>query len=166
MKLADMLNAYAQSTGDKIMHRVGVAEALAQLVETSLASRINAIEQFRDAMIGYVNDSVELMKSADISDKEELLASIRSLIEDMLADRRDILAGEAPSTFIADVALQRPFRERAETSPAAPAATPAASIDLPPFVSNPGATGTQPGPVEASGTSDKDHRGRVAKSAA
>lgn len=155
MKLAEMLNAYAQSTGDKIMHRVGVAEALVQLIETSRASRMNAIDQFRDAMIGYVNESVELMKSADITDKDELVASIRTLIEDMHADRRAILAGEAPTAYNAD-ALPKAFKDLVSAGPSAPP-----GLDLPPF--------SPPADRAASeiddGSGDKDGR-RAPRSAA
>lgn len=162
MKLADMLNAYAQSTGDKIMHRVGVAEALVQLVETSRISRINAIDQFRDAMIGYVNESVELMKSADVNDKDELAASIRALIEDMHADRRDILAGDPPSTFVADIVPPRPYRELpAVTSVPAPP-----GIDLPPFTSVSGVTSGSDSDEPKTGPGDKEGRGRLSRSAA
>lgn len=158
MKLADMLNAYAESTGDKIMHRVGVAEALVQLVETSRVSRINAIDQFREAMIGYVNESVELMKSADITDKDELAASIRALIEDMHADRRDILAGEPPSNVVADFVPSRNLRELTGMISASPG-----SIDLPPFTS---VSSFANGEASEKSGSDKEGRGRASRSAA
>ena len=157
MKLADMLNAYAESTGEKIMHRVGVAEALVQLVETSRVSRINAIDQFRDAMIGYVNESVELMKNADITDKEELAASIRALIEDMHADRRDILAGEPPSAVVAGFVPSRNLRELTGMITAPP------GIDLPPFTS---VTNRTNGEGERDNGGDKEGRGRTSRSAA
>ena len=162
MKLADMLNAYAESTGDKIMHRVGVAEALVQLVETSRVSRINAIDQFREAMIGYVNESVELMKAADVTDKDELAASIRALIEDMHADRRDILAGDPPSTFVADIVPPRSYKELTSvTSVSSPS-----GIELPPFSS---VSGMNAGSIEGSDAKpagDKEGRGRLSRSAA
>jgi len=160
MKLADMLNAYAQSTGDKIMHRVGVAEALVQLVETSRVSRMNAIDQFRDAMIGYVNESVELMKAADITDKDELAASIRNLIEDMHADRRDILAGDPPSTYLSDMMPPKTFRERATF------AAPGPTLDLPPLNSTPSAPGGADGFDNRTVGGDKEGRNRMSKSAA
>ena len=45
MKIADMMEAYAQATGNRIMHHIGVAEVLVQLIESSRASRAEATEQ-------------------------------------------------------------------------------------------------------------------------
>jgi len=98
MKIADMMEAYAQATGNRIMHHIGVAEVLVQLIESSRASRAEATEQFREAMLGYVNESIDIIKAADTADKDELAKAVRKLIADMHADRHDILAGEPPHT--------------------------------------------------------------------
>jgi hypothetical protein len=98
MKIADMMEAYAQATGNRIMHHIGVAEVLVQLIESSRASRAEATEQFREAMLGYVNESIDIIKAADTADKDELAKAVRKLIADMHADRHDILEGEPPHT--------------------------------------------------------------------
>jgi hypothetical protein len=92
------MEAYAQATGNRIMHHIGVAEVLVQLIESSRASRAEATEQFREAMLGYVNESIDIIKAADTADKDELAKAVRKLIADMHADRSDILAGEPPHT--------------------------------------------------------------------
>jgi hypothetical protein len=103
MKIAAMMEAYANATGDRIMHHIGVAEVLVQLIESSRASRVEAIEQFREAMVGYVNESIDFIKAADIADKDELAKAVRKLIADMHSDRHDILAGDAPRTSASDM---------------------------------------------------------------
>jgi uncharacterized membrane protein len=90
------MEAYASATGDRIMHHIGVAEVLVQLIESSRASRAEAVEQFREAMVGYVNESIDVIKADDIADKEELAKAVRKIIADLHSDRHDILAGEAP----------------------------------------------------------------------
>jgi hypothetical protein len=113
MKIAAMMEAYANATGDRIMHHIGVAEVLVQLIESSRASRAEAIEQFREAMVGYVNESIDFIKAADIADKDELAKAVRKLISEMHSDRHDILAGEAPHTTLGD-AVGSPVSERLE----------------------------------------------------
>jgi hypothetical protein len=71
---------------------------LVQLIESSRASRAEATEQFREAMLGYVNESIDIIKAADTADKDELAKAVRKLIADMHADRHDILEGEPPHT--------------------------------------------------------------------
>jgi hypothetical protein len=126
MKIADMMEAYAQATGNRIMHHIGVAEVLVQLIESSRASRAEATEQFREAMLGYVNESIDIIKAADTADKDELAKAVRKLIADMHADRHDILAGEPPntpvneaiaSTMTEDRLYERKTIEQGETEP-------------------------------------------------
>jgi len=102
MKIADMMEAYAQATGNRIMHHIGVAEVLVQLIESSRASRAEATEQFREAMLGYVNESIDIIKAADTADKDDLAKAVRKLIADMHSDRHDILAGEPPHTPVGE----------------------------------------------------------------
>jgi hypothetical protein len=103
MKIAAMMEAYANATGDRIMHHIGVAEVLVQLIESSKTSRVEAVEQFREAMVGYVNESIDFIKAADMADKDELAKAVRKLIGDMHNDRHDILSGEAPQTPIGEI---------------------------------------------------------------
>jgi hypothetical protein len=112
MKIADMMEAYAQATGNRIMHHIGVAEVLVQLIESSRASRAEATEQFREAMLGYVNESIDIIKAADTADKDELAKAVRKLIADMHADRHDILAGEPPHTPVNEAIASSMTEER------------------------------------------------------
>lgn len=112
MKIADMMEAYANATGDRLMHHIGVAEVLVQLIESSRASRAEAVEQFREAMVGYVNESIDVIKADDIADKEELAKAVRKIIADLHSDRHDILAGEIPRGSTSD-ALIASANERA-----------------------------------------------------
>jgi hypothetical protein len=112
MKIADMMEAYAQATGNRIMHHIGVAEVLVQLIESSRASRAEATEQFREAMLGYVNESIDIIKAADTADKDELAKAVRKLIADMHADRHDILAGEPPHTPVNEAIASSLTEER------------------------------------------------------
>jgi hypothetical protein len=105
MKIAAMMEAYANATGDRIMHHIGVAEVLVQLIESSRASRAEAVEQFREAMVGYVNESIDVIKADDIADKEELAKAVRKIIADLHSDRHDILAGEAPRGSTTDALI-------------------------------------------------------------
>jgi hypothetical protein len=112
MKIAAMMEAYADSAGAKIMHHINVAEALVQLIENSRTRRAEATEQFREAMLGYVNESIDVIKAADVADKDELAKTMRKLIEDLHVDRQRLLSGEP---------LDVPARQMSGAPPAAEA---------------------------------------------